>query len=73
MVLKHCHVLTDESTRAAVVLRAWSEVPSIVVERDILELYNNKCRRSKGIDTSVATAENTIVIWLIVCIYTFSC
>ncbi len=46
-VSKHHHALSDESTRAAVVLWAWSEVPGIVVQEDILKLFDKKCHQPR--------------------------
>lgn len=58
-VSKYRHALSDESTRAAVVLRAWSEVPGIVIDKDIQRLFEEKCRRSK---TNVATTSTDAIV-----------
>ncbi len=47
--------------RVAVVLQAWSEVPGIVVEGDILQLLDQKCHWPKT-GTQETTNTDTIVI-----------
>ena len=46
-VTKLRHGLSDDSTRAATVLHAWSEIPGLIPEDDILQLFQDKCRRLK--------------------------
>ncbi len=60
-VSKHHHALSDESTRVAVVLRAWSEVPGIVIEGDILTLFEEKCRRPKAVTKETPNVEAIVI------------
>ncbi|KLO05277.1 hypothetical protein SCHPADRAFT_839611, partial [Schizopora paradoxa] len=47
-VSKHRHSLSDKSTRAAIVLSSWLQVPSIVVEKDVIKVLEEKARRLKA-------------------------
>jgi hypothetical protein len=47
-VSKLRHSLSDESTRAATVLHAWSEIPGLIPEADIIQVFKDKCRRLNG-------------------------
>jgi len=47
-VTKLRHALSDESTRASTVLHAWSEIPGLIPEADIIQLFKDKSRRLKG-------------------------
>ena len=49
-VTKLRHALSDESTRASTVLHAWSEIPGLILEADIIEVFKEKGRRLKGKD-----------------------
>lgn len=47
-VTKLRHALSDDSTRASTVLHAWSEIPGLIPEADIIQLFKDKSRRLKG-------------------------
>ena len=47
-VTKLRHALSDESTRASTVLHAWSEIPGLIPEAEIIEVFKDKARRLKG-------------------------
>ncbi len=47
-VSKHRHSLSDQSTRAAIILSSWVQVPGVVVEMDVIEVLEEKCRRPKS-------------------------
>ncbi len=47
-VSKHRHSLSDKSTRAAIVLSSWLQVGGIVVDKDIIEVFEEKARRPKA-------------------------
>ncbi len=51
-VSKHRHSLSDKSTRAAIVLSSWLQVGGIVVDKDIIEVFEEKARRPKGTGAS---------------------
>ena len=38
-------MLSDESTRASTVLNAWSGIPGLIPENDIIKVIKKKCRR----------------------------
>src|ERR1700678_2694043 len=44
-VSKLRHGLSDESTRAATVLHAWSEIPGLIPESEIIQVFKDKCHR----------------------------
>ena len=44
-VSKLRHRLSDESTRASTVLHAWSEIPGLIPENEIIQVFKDKCRR----------------------------
>ena len=44
-VSKLRHRLSDESTRASTVLHAWSEIPGLIPESEIIQVFKDKCRR----------------------------
>jgi hypothetical protein len=46
-VSKLRHGLSDESTRASTVLHAWSQIPGLIPENEIIQVFKNKCRRLK--------------------------
>jgi len=58
-VSKLRHRLLDKSTRAAVVLHAWSQIPGLIPESDIIQVFKNKCRHSKA--TKKGDKEVTLV------------
>lgn len=41
-VSKHRHSLSDKSTRAAIVLSSWLQVPGVVVQKDVIEVLEQK-------------------------------
>lgn len=47
-VSKLRHSLSDESTRATTVLHAWSEIPGLIPEAEIIQAFKDKCRRLNG-------------------------
>ena len=47
-VSKLRHALSDESTRACTVLNAWSEIPGLIPEAHIIQVFKDKCRRLNG-------------------------
>lgn len=49
---KYRHSLSDESTRAAVVLGSWTKLPGVVVDSDIIKLFNDKRKRVKAVGSS---------------------
>jgi hypothetical protein len=44
-VSKLRHRLSDESTCALTVLHAWSEIPGLIPESEIIQVFKDKCRR----------------------------
>ncbi|KAI0702201.1 hypothetical protein C8Q76DRAFT_633211 [Earliella scabrosa] len=58
VVSKRRHNLSDDSTRAATVLQGWMEVPDLVPEDQIVEMFRKKkTRGKKNADTEVITVE----------------
>jgi hypothetical protein len=47
-VTKLRHARSDDSTQASTVLHAWSEIPSLIPEADIIQLFKDKSRHLKG-------------------------
>ncbi len=43
---------SDKSTRAAIVLSSWLQVGGIVVDKDIIEVFEEKARRPKATGAS---------------------
>jgi hypothetical protein len=58
-VTKLRHALSDESTRASTVLHAWSEIPGLLPEADIIQAFKDKSRRLKGKDKRGKTNKDT--------------
>ena len=52
MVSKHCHALSEQSTRAATVLGAWSTVTGLIEENSIIAAL--KSRRGRTQKTKIA-------------------
>ncbi len=44
---KHRHSLSDKSTRAAIVLSSWLQVEGIVIDKDVIEVFEDKARQLK--------------------------
>ena len=49
-VSKLRHSLSDESTQAATVLHAWSEIPGLIPEANIIQVFKDKCWCLNGIE-----------------------
>ena len=47
-VTKLRHALSDDSTRVSTVLHTWSEIPGLIPEADIIQLFKDKSRHLKG-------------------------
>jgi hypothetical protein len=47
-VSKLRHGLSDESTCASTVLHAWSKIPGLIPESEIIQVFKDKCCRLKG-------------------------
>jgi len=47
-VSKLRHGLSDESTCASTVLHAWSQIPGLIPENEIIQVFKDKCRRLKN-------------------------
>jgi hypothetical protein len=60
-VSKLRHTLSDESTRATTVLNTWSEIPGLIPEANIIQVFKNKCRRINGKE-QVESVEDAIVV-----------
>ena len=60
-VSKCRHALLPKSVRAAAVLSSWTDVPGLVPEDKIAQVFKDKSSRGKG-KASTSTASNTIVI-----------
>ena len=58
-VTKLRHALSDDSTRASTILHAWSQIPGLIPEADIIELFKDKCRRLKGKGKQGKTTKDT--------------
>ena len=43
-VSKLRHTLLNESMRATTVLNAWSEIPGLIPESNIIQVFKDKCR-----------------------------
>ena len=49
-VTKLWHTLSDDSTQASTIPHAWSQIPGLIPEADIIEIFKNKGRCLKGKD-----------------------
>ena len=65
MVTKLHHALSDESTRASTILHAWSEIPGLIPEADIISIFKDKGghlkgkgNQSKDVDTVVSVSDD---------------
>ena len=47
-VSKLRHGLSDKSTRASTVLHAWSKIPGLIPENEIIQVFKDKCRHLKS-------------------------
>ncbi len=62
-VSKYRHSLSYASTMAAIVLSAWLQVGGIVVEKDVIDVLEEKARRRKVAKEAAGTSqEDGIVI-----------
>ena len=61
-VTKLRHALLNDSTRASTILHAWSQIPGLIPEADIIEVFKDKCRRLKGKDKQGKTTQDTEII-----------
>ena len=46
-ISKLWHRLSDESTHASTVLHAWSEIPGLIPENEIVQVFKDKCHHLK--------------------------
>ena len=53
MVSKRRHALSSDSIRAGIVISAWSQVPNLLPETQIIKVFNDKSSRA----TDHSTAE----------------
>ena len=60
-VSKLRHGLSDESTHASTVLHAWSEIPGLIPESEIIQVFKDKCRRLNT-EESGKEKDNTVNI-----------
>lgn len=44
-VSKYRHSLSDNATRASVVLNAWSKIPGVIIEGDMIRMFEEKSLR----------------------------
>lgn len=66
------HSLSDESTRAASVLGSWCQLPGAIPRDEIVQLFKDKSKRSKGkgrrkrlLVYSMSTLQTQTFRWLI--------
>lgn len=63
-VSKYRHTLSDQSTRAAVVLRSWYNLPGVVRADDIIKQLDNKIKRPGNGSKGRAAACSNVIIQL---------
>ena len=51
------HRLSDESTCASTVLHAWSEIPGLIPESEIIQVFKDKCHRLNAKDSGSSGQE----------------
>lgn len=61
-VSKLRHGLSDESTRASTVLHAWSEIPGLIPESEIIQVFKDKCRRLNTEEESGKEKDKAITV-----------
>lgn len=56
-ISKYRHALTDDSTRASVLLDSWSQIPNLISEAEIIKIFKDKSRRvgKAGLEESEST------------------
>ena len=52
-ISKMRHSLSDKSTRAAIVLGAWCNLPGAVPQEEIIGVFRDKGKRPKGLNSSL--------------------
>lgn len=60
-VSKNRHSHSDKSTRAAIVLSSWSRVPGIVIEKDVIEILEEKAHRLKPAAEGASQKDSIVV------------
>ena len=61
-VSKLRHGLSDESTRASTVLHAWSQIPGLIPENEIIQVFKDKCRCLKGKEIENGKEKDVLVV-----------
>jgi hypothetical protein len=51
------HSLSDKSARAATILGAWCALPGAVPQDDIVGVFRDKSKRTRGVGSSSASLE----------------
>jgi len=64
--MKLRHTLSDESMQASTVLHTWSEIPGLIPEADIINIFKEKgcCLKGKGklskdVDSTVSVSDSS--------------
>jgi hypothetical protein len=57
VVTKLRHNLSDESTRAATILHSWAQIPGLIPELEIIQVFRDKSKRSKNQSHSITIEE----------------
>jgi hypothetical protein len=52
----------DDSTQASTILHAWSEIPSLIPEANIIEVFKDKGRRLKGVNKQVTSKDTESIV-----------
>jgi len=56
------HGLSDESTCASTVLHAWSKIPGLIPENEIIQVPKDKCHRLKTREESEHVKDNDVMV-----------
>ena len=64
-VSKLRHTLSDEATRAATVLHSWHEIPGLIPESEIIQIFKDKSRRPKQPSSSQVEEEDEDAIMVV--------
>jgi hypothetical protein len=62
IVTKLRHTLSDDSTQASTILHAWSEIPSLIPEADIIKAFKDKGCRLKGVNKQGTSKDTESIV-----------
>jgi hypothetical protein len=61
-VTKLRRTLSDDSTQVSTILHAWSEIPGLIPETNIIEVSKDKGRRLKGVNKQGTSKDTESIV-----------